>query len=106
MRLDCLRPRMTRTLDGEVLHVVPPEELDDYEIEEELRSLAESRYILVCRDGGSPSWFERVRSFVTREPIEAATLVAETGVDEGAEVTATVHETDLPGVYEATDLRT
>lgn len=106
MRLDRLRPRMTRTLDGEVLHVVPPEELDDYEIEEELRSLAESRYILVCRDGGSPSWFERVRSFVMREPIEAATLVAETGVDEGAEVSATVHETDLPGVYEATDLRT
>ncbi|WP_254833020.1 DUF7526 family protein [Haloglomus salinum] len=97
---------MTRTLDGEVLHVVPPEELDDYDIEDELQSMAESRYILVCRAGGKPSWLERVRSFFTRRPIEATTLVSETGADEGDEVTATVHETDLPGVYEATDLRT
>jgi hypothetical protein len=97
---------MTRTLDGEVLHVVTPEELDDYDLEEELRTLAESRYVLVCRDGGKPSWFERVRSFLTRRPIEATTVVSETGAAEGDEVTATVHETDLPGVYEATDLRT
>lgn len=97
---------MTRTLDGEVLHVVEPEELEDYELEAELRELAESRYILVCRDGGEPSWFERVRSFLTRRPIEATTVVSETGAAEGDEVTATVHETDLPGVYEATDLRT
>jgi hypothetical protein len=97
---------MTRTLDGEVLHVVPPEELDDHDIEEELRELADSRYVLVCRAGGEPSWFERLRSFLTRRPIEAATLVSETRAEEGDEVTATVRETDLPGVYEATDLRT
>ncbi|WP_276259202.1 DUF7526 family protein [Haloglomus litoreum] len=97
---------MTRTLDGEVLHVVGPEELDDYDIEDELRALAESRYVLVCRAGGKPSWFERVRSFFTRRPIEATTLVSETGAAEGDEVTATVRETDLPGVYEATELRT
>ncbi|MFB6205406.1 MAG: hypothetical protein ABEJ05_02615 [Haloglomus sp.] len=96
---------MPRTLDGEVLHVVPPGELDDYDVEAELQALAESRYVLVCRPGGKPSWLERVRSFLTREPIEAMTLVAETGAEEGAEVTATVRETDLPGVYEATELR-
>lgn len=96
---------MSETLDGEVLHVVGPEELDDYDVEEELRSLAESRYILVCRAGGKPSWFERVRSFFTRRPIEATTLVSETGAEEGDEVTATIRETDLPGVYEATELR-
>ena len=96
---------MAETLRGEVVHVVDPAELDDYELDEELRSLAESRYVIVCRKGGSPSWFERVRSFLTRTPIEAVTLVSDRGATEGSEVTATVTETGIGGVYEATDLQ-
>ena len=95
---------MAETLRGEVLHVVDPEELDEYELDAELRSLAESRYVLVCREGGSPSWFERVRSFLTRSPIEAVTLVSDRAAAEGSEVTATVRETGIGGVYEATAL--
>ena len=95
---------MAETLRGEVLHVVAPEELDEYDLDGELRALAESRYVLVCRKGGAPSWAERVRAFLTRRPIEPATLVAETAASEGQEVTATVEETRIPGVYEAVEL--
>jgi len=97
---------MDETIAGEVIHVVPPADHEDYDFEPEMASLADSRYVIVCRKGGKPSWLERVRSFFTRRPIEATTLVSETGADEGDEVTATVRETDLPGVYEATELRT
>jgi len=90
---------------GEVLHVVAPEERDEYDLDGEVRSMAESRYLLVCRKGGVPSWPERVAAFLTRRPIEAVTLVAETAVEEGREVTATVEETDLAGVYRVTELR-
>lgn len=96
---------MAETIRGEVLHVVGPDELDEYELESDLRRLAESRYLLVCRQGGTPSWAERVWAFLTRRPIEAVTLVTETAASEGEEVTATVRETGTPGVYEATDLR-
>lgn len=95
---------MAETLRGEVLHVVPPDEQDEYEFEGDLGTLAESRYVLVCREGGEPSRLERLRSFLLRQPIEAATLVADTGAEEGETVTATVQETDIAGVYEATVL--
>jgi hypothetical protein len=93
---------MARELEAEVLHAVPPDEQDEYDLDPELRALAESRYVLVCRVGGAPSWFERIRSFLLRRPIEAVTLVADTGAAEGEELTASVQETDLAGVYEAT----
>ena len=96
---------MAETLRGEVLHVVAPEELDEYDLDGDLRALAESRYVLVCRKGGAPSWVERVLAFLTRRPIEPATLVAETAASEGQEVTATVEETGIPGVYEAVELK-
>jgi len=96
---------MTETITGEVLHVVGPEELDEAELVGELRSLAESRYVLVCREGGKPSWLERVWSFLTRDPIQPVTIVADEGPSEGTEITATVKETDLPGVYEAVDVQ-
>jgi len=96
---------MAETLRGEVLYVVAPEELDEYDLEEEVRTLAESRYLLVCREGGAPSWFEKVRMFVSRTPIEAVTLVADSDATEGQVVTATVEETGITGVYEATDIR-
>jgi len=95
---------MAETLRGEVLHVVDPAELDEYDLDTELRSLADSRYVLVCRAGGSPSWFERVRSFLTRRPIRAVTLVSDRSAAEGTEVLATVRETSIGGVYEATEL--
>lgn len=96
---------MADQLTGEVVHVVPPEELDDYDLQAEVRELAESRYLLVCRKGGVPSWPERIRAFLTRQPVEAVTLVSETAAEEGEEVTATVVETGVAGVYEATALR-
>jgi len=96
---------MAQTVRGEVIHVVDPDDRDEFDLTEDLRTLAESRYILVCREGGSPSWFERIRSFLARTPIKAVTIVADTEASEGEEVTATVVETGIPGVYEATDLR-
>lgn len=95
---------MVETLRGEVLHVVGPAELDEYNLDSELRTLAESRYVLVCREGGDPSWFERIRSFLARRPIEAVTLVSDRAASEGDEVDATVRETSIGGVYEATHL--
>jgi hypothetical protein len=95
---------MAETLEAEVIHVVPPEDREDVDLEPELAALAKSRHVLVCRKGGAPSWFERVRSFFLRRPIEAVTVVADAAPEEGAEVTATVVETDLAGVYEATAL--
>ena len=96
---------MTETITGEVIHVIGPEELDEAELVGELRSLADARYVLVCREGGTPGWLERIWSFLTRDPIQPVTIVADEGPAEGTEITATVHETDLPGVYEAVDLR-
>jgi len=95
---------MTETVRGEVLHVVPPDELADYDLDEDLQTLAESRYVLVCRKGGSPSWYQLLWSFLTRDPIEAITLVADSAVTEGTDVDATVEETTIPGVYDVREL--
>lgn len=91
---------MSETLHTQVLAVVPPAELDDHELQSELRELADARYVLVCRKGGAPSWLERIRSFLLRDPIEAVTLVADDAPEEGAEFTATVEETGMVGVYD------
>lgn len=92
---------MTETLDLSVIHVVPPDELAEAGVESNLESLADGRYVLVCRTGGEPSWLERLWAFLRRRPIEAVTIVADAPVKEGATVTATVGETDIAGVYEA-----
>lgn len=96
---------MTETITGEVLHVVTPEERDDANMLDELATLAESRYVLVCREGGAPSIVERVVAFLKRDPIEPVTVVVDEVVEEGTEITATVRETDLPGVYDAVEVR-
>lgn len=83
-----------------VVHAVAPDRLDEYEVEGELAALAAGRHVLVCRKGGTPSWLERLWSFLKRSPIEAVTLVSETAASEGQEVSVTVEETELPGVYE------
>lgn len=96
---------MPETMVAEVVHVVPPADHEDVDFQPELADLAESRHVLVCRRGGAPSWLERVKSFLLRHPIEAVTLVADEAPAEGSEVTATVVETEMAGVYEATSLQ-
>lgn len=90
---------MTETITGEVLHAVPPEELDDHDLEPSLRELAESSHVLVLRRGGHPSILELLWAFVTRDPIEAVTVVADRPAEENDELTLTVEQTDLAGVY-------
>lgn len=94
---------MVETVQGEVLHVVPPDERDDYDLDGDLRSLAESRYILVCRKGGHPSAFERIKSYLLRDPIEPVTIITERSASDGEEVTFDVRETEIAGVYEAVE---
>ncbi|QIO23736.1 hypothetical protein [Haloarcula sp. JP-L23] len=96
---------MTETITGEVIHVVPPEDLDDYELDPDLQSLAEARYVLVCRKGGRPSWVERIVAFLRRTPIEPVTLVADRPAEEGDDVTARVESTGVTGVYDVVEFR-
>lgn len=91
---------MTETVHAEVVYVVPPDELGDHDLTQTMQELAASRYVVVCRNGGIPSWFERVKSFLLRRPIEAITLVADRSFEAGDEVTAAVEETEVVGVYE------
>lgn len=93
---------MAETFSGEVVYAVPPSELDDCDLREEVRTLAESRHVLVCRAGGEPSLVERALAFVLGRHIEAVTLLSESAVAEGEQITATVSETSVEGVYEAT----
>lgn len=90
---------MTETIQGHVLHVIPPDELDEHDLVPGLQELAESRYVLVLRRGGHPSILELVGAFVRRRPIEAVTVVTDQRVDEDDEVTLTVETTEMAGVY-------
>lgn len=90
---------MTETIQGQVLHVIPPDELDEHDLKPGLQELAESRYVLVLRRGGHPSILELVGAFVRRRPIEAVTVVTDQRVEEDDEVTLTVERTDMAGVY-------
>jgi hypothetical protein len=96
---------VSETFHGDVLSVIPSEELADHELEPALAELAASRTVLVCRRGGHPSLLELLWAFLTRDPIEAVTVVADVengGVVEGDEITVQITETELVGVYEAT----
>lgn len=90
---------MSETIRGDVLHAIPPDELDEHDLEPALRELAESRHVLVLRRGGHPSILDLVLSFVRRDPIEAMTVVTDHPVDEDDEVTLTVEKTEMAGVY-------
>ncbi|MFC7129770.1 DUF7526 family protein [Haloferax chudinovii] len=94
---------MTETIRGDVLHAIPPDELDEEDLSPELRALADSRHVLVVRKGGHPSILDLVWAFVRRDPIEAVTVVTDHPAEEDEEVTLTVEETDTPGVYVAAD---
>lgn len=91
---------MPREITGEVIHVVGPDEQADYELDGTVAELAESRYLLVCREGGKPSFFERIIAFFKRDPIEPVTLVADADIEEGTEITATVEFTTVDSVYD------
>ncbi|WP_324663888.1 DUF7526 family protein [Haloarcula sediminis] len=95
---------MPREITGEVIHVVEPDEHDDYELDGTVAELAESRYLLVCREGGVPSLFERVVAFFKRDPITPVTLVADEGAEVGTEIEATVDFTTVDGVYEVVEI--
>ncbi|RDZ65063.1 hypothetical protein C5B90_01475 [Haloferax sp. Atlit-12N] len=90
---------MTETIRGDVLHAIPPDELDEEDLSPELRALADSRHVLVVRKGGHPSILDLIWAFVRRDPIEAVTVVTDRPAEEDEEVTLTVEETDMPGVY-------
>ncbi|MFB6117326.1 hypothetical protein [Halosegnis sp.] len=92
---------MSRAIRAEVIHVVAPDELDEYDLERDLRERADGRYVLVCREGGVPSWLERLIAFLRRDPIEPVTIVTDTAAEEGSEIAVEVRETGTPGVYEA-----
>jgi hypothetical protein len=96
---------MPERLRGQVLYVVTPEEIDAEAegLSEEMQELAAGRYVLVCREGGAPSWPERIKAFLTRSPIEAVTLVSDEAAEEGDDLTVTVAATDIDGVYEVVD---
>lgn len=98
-----LRKTVPEAMRAEVIHVIAPEELDGYDLESTLRERAAGRYVLVCREGGVPSWFERVVAFLRRDPIEPVTIIADTGAEEGDEIDVQVFETETPGVYEVVD---
>ncbi|WP_262180645.1 DUF7526 family protein [Haloarcula laminariae] len=95
---------MPREITGEVIHVVGPDEHGDYELDGTVAELAESRYLLVCREGGKPSVIERVVAFFKRDPITPVTLVADEGAEEGSEIEATVEFTTVDGVYEVVEM--
>ena len=78
--------------------IAPDDDGDD--LVPALREAADDRYVLVCRVGGRPSWLELVGAFLRRDPIEAVTVLADDGAEEGEELSLTVSETDVPGVYE------
>ncbi|WP_416839658.1 hypothetical protein [Haloferax sp. DFSO52] len=94
---------MTETIHGDVLHVIPPDELDEHELDPELQALAESHYVLVLRKGGHPSIVDLIWAFIRRNPIEAVTVVTDQPAKEDDEVTLTVEETDIVGVYVTAD---
>lgn len=91
---------MTQMITGDVLHVVPPDELGEHDLQPELQELAKSRYVLVCREGGQPSFFEKLWGIVKRRPIKAVTIVTDQRAEVGEEITVTVRETEMPKVYE------
>lgn len=90
---------MSETIEGDVLHAIPPEEVGEHELEPELQALAEARYVLVCRRGGHPSIFGLLWAYLRRDPIEAVTVVTEQAAEEGDSVSLTVEETAMAGVY-------
>lgn len=90
---------MSERIEGDVLHAIPPEELGEHELEPELRRLAESNYVVVCRRGGHPSIFGLLWAYIRRDPIEAVTIITDQPAEEGDSIAVTAEETAMAGVY-------
>lgn len=90
---------MTERIEAEAIHVVPPGEFEEHDLDPELESLAESSHVVVCRRGGHPSIFELAWAMLRRKPIEPVTLLSNEAVAEGEVVDVTVEETSIAGVY-------
>ncbi|AEN04594.1 hypothetical protein [Halolamina sp.] len=90
---------MTETVEGDVLHAIPPDELGEHDLEPTLEELAAGQYVLVCRRGGHPSMFQLLWAFIKRKPLEAVTVVSAEPAEEGDSVSLTVEETTMTGVY-------
>lgn len=90
---------MTETIEGDVLHAIPPEEVGEHDLEPELVAMAEARYVLVCRRGGHPSIFGLLWAYIRGNPIEAVTIMTDQSADEGDSISVTVEETGMAGVY-------
>ena len=95
---------MGERLQGEVLHVVGPADLDEYDLDDDVRDLAESRHLLICWRGGSPSIFQRLKLILARSTLEPVTLIADDAIAEGEIIDATVAETDTAGVYDVLEI--
>lgn len=93
------------SFDAEVLHVVPPDDHEDHDLTPYLARHATDRYLVVCRRGEKQSWLDRVLAFLRRDPIEAITLIADDSVEEGAQVRVTADETEMAGVFDATEVQ-
>lgn len=92
---------MTERIEGDVLHAIPPDELGEHDLEPELQSLAADQYVLVCRRGGHPSILELAWAFISRDPIEAVTVVTDAAAEEGDSISVVAEETTMAGVYRA-----
>lgn len=93
---------MPETIRGTVLHVVPPDRLDDHDLDPDLAALAEGHTVVVCRRGGDPSPLRRVWTFLTGGSITAVTVVLDETPAEGDEISVAARETAIDGVYDAT----
>lgn len=92
-----------RTLRGEVVYAIDPDEQADHDLQPALESLADTRRILVLREDGAPSWWERAKSILRGEPVMAVTLVTDEPAAVGEVIEVNVRETELDDVYVARD---
>jgi len=92
---------MAETVEGDVLHAIPPDELGEHDLEPELEKLAAEQYVLVCRRGGHPSMLQLLWAFIRRKPLEAVTVISAEPAAEGDSVSLVVEETTMTGVYRA-----
>ncbi|GAA0313346.1 DUF7526 family protein [Halarchaeum salinum] len=94
---------MSETITGTVIHVVPPEELDDHDLNPALADRASGNYVVVCRRGGSPSLLQRVWGFLRGGSIDAVTVVTPDEYAEGEPIDVAASPLGVEGVYDATD---
>ena len=93
----------TETITGTVIHVVPPDDRDDHDLDSALAERAAGNYVVVCRRGGSPSFLRRVWSLLRGGSIDAITIVTADEYAEGDRIALEATPVGPTGVYDATD---